>query len=576
MKKLLLSLLFALVALTGLHAQTIWDGTADTSWYNETSTEFEISTAEQLAGLAKLVNNGNDFSYKTVRLTADIVLNDTSDWGNWESSASANTWTPIGNWPNLFGGTFDGQGYTVSGIYINSENDHQGLFGYNEGTIKNIGVTKSYIKGNDNVGGVCGNNSYGKISDCYNSGTVSNTGNGSSDVGGVCGVNYEGFISNCYNSGTITGTGNGSSDVGGVCGYNIGSIYNCYNSGTISGTDTDNDYDIGVGGVCGFNNYDGSISNCYNTGTVSGTGEVGGVCGENGQNSSVSNCYNLGNVSGTETFASIGGVCGVNISNSDVSDCYNSGTVSGGYKSGGVCGYNHNGGVISDCYNSGTISGSSGVGGVCGYNNYDISNCYNSGEVSGNSCVGGICGTNNDDSSVSNCYNSGTVNGIYYVGGVCGVIYDGKISNCYYLQYTATGGINGSDARGQAEAKTAEQFASGEVCWLLNEEQSYCAWGQKLGTDPCPVLGGPAVFKDGETYYNEEGSAIIETNSEQASFVIVSENLTINIYGSDGEATVYNLASIIVYQGSERIIPVPNPGIYMVRIGNEVQKTIVR
>ena len=513
MKKLLLSLLFALVALTGLHAQTIWDGTADTSWYNETSTEFEISTAEQLAGLAKLVNNGNDFSYKTVRLTADIVLNDTSDWGNWESSASANTWTPIGNWPNLFGGTFDGQGYTVSGIYINSENDHQGLFGYNEGTIKNIGVTKSYIKGNDNVGGVCGNNSYGKISDCYNSGTVSNTGNGSSDVGGVCGVNYEGFISNCYNSGTITGTGNGSSDVGGVCGYNIGSIYNC---------------------------------------------------------------YNLGNVSGTETFASIGGVCGVNISNSDVSDCYNSGTVSGGYKSGGVCGYNHNGGVISDCYNSGTISGSSGVGGVCGYNNYDISNCYNSGEVSGNSCVGGICGTNNDDSSVSNCYNSGTVNGIYYVGGVCGVIYDGKISNCYYLQYTATGGINGSDARGQAEAKTAEQFASGEVCWLLNEEQSYGAWGQKLGTDPCPVLGGPAVFKDGETYYNEEGSAIIETNSEQASFVIVSENLTINIYGSDGEATVYNLASIIVYQGSERIIPVPNPGIYMVRIGNEVQKTIVR
>ena len=84
------------------------------------------------------------------------------------------------------------------------------------------------------------------------------------------------------------------------------------------------------------------------------------------------------------------------------------------------------------------------------------------------------------------------------------------------------------------------------------------------------------MFKDGETYYNEEGSAIIETNSEQASFVIVSENLTIKIYGSDHEATVYNLAGNIVYQGIERIIPVPNPGMYMVRIGNEVQKTIVR
>ena len=169
MKKLLLSLLFALVALTGLHAQTIWDGTADTSWYNETSAEFEISTAEQLAGLAKLVNNGNNFSGKTISLTADIVLNDTSDWEDWENSASTNTWTPIGNWPNLFGGTFDGQGHTVSGIYINSENDYQGLFGYNEGTIKNIGVTESYIKGEYSVGGVCGyNDDTGTFSNCYN------------------------------------------------------------------------------------------------------------------------------------------------------------------------------------------------------------------------------------------------------------------------------------------------------------------------------------------------------------------------------------------------------------------------
>ena len=90
------------------------------------------------------------------------------------------------------------------------------------------------------------------------------------------------------------------------------------------------------------------------------------------------------------------------------------------------------------------------------------------------------------------------------------------------------------------------------------------------------MLGGPAVFKDGETYYNEEGSSIVETNSGQASFVIVSENLTINIYGNGHEATVFNLAGIVVYQGIERIIPVQNPGMYMVRIGNEIQKTVVR
>ena len=155
----------------------------------------------------------------------------------------------------------------------------------------------------------------------------------------------------------------------------------------------------------------------------------------------------------------------------------------------------------------------------------------------------------------------------------------GLLAASAVITYTAqslTATTCGNDVSGQAEVKSAEQFTSGEVCWLLNEEQSEGAWGQKLGTDPCPVLDGPAVFKDGETYYNEEGSAIVETNSEQASFVIVSENLTINIYGSDHEATVFNLAGNIVYKGSERIIPVTTAGMYLVRIGNEVQKTVVR
>lgn len=531
MKKLLLSLLFAFVALTCLQAQTIWNGTANTSWYNETSTEFEISTAEQLAGLAELVNNGNDFSNKTVRLTADIVLNDTSDWENWENSAPANTWTPIGNSDNYFRGTFDGQGHTVSGIYINSENDFQGLFGYNEGTIKNIGVTESYIKGEYSVGGVCGLNNTlrGTISNCYNSGAIS----GNEEVGGVCGGNYSGStISNCYNSGSINGTGE-YTIAGGVCGENNGTISNSYNSGTVIG----NCY---VGGVCGSDSY-GTISNCYNTGTISGNLEVGGVCGW--KTGTISNCYNTGTINGDENV-------------------------------GGVCGGNYSGGTISNSYNTGTISGYEEVGGVCGYNNGTISNCYNTETISGHEGVGGVCGYN--IRTISNCYNSGIVSGDWLVGSVCGDNWDGTISNCYYLEGTAGGGIDGIDVSGQAEVKSAEQFASGEVCWLLNEEQSEGAWGQKLGTDPCPVLGGPAVFKDGETYYNEEGTAIVETNSEQASFVIVSENLTINIYGSDHEATVYNLAGNIVYQGIERIIPVQNPGMYMVRIGNEIQKTVVR
>ena len=460
MKKLLLSLLFALVALSGLHAQTIWDGTADTSWYNETSTEFEISTAEQLAGLAKLVNNGNNFSGKTISLTADIVLNDTSDWENWENSAPANTWTPIGNSDNYFRGTFDGQGHTVSGIYINSENDYQGLFGYNIGTIKNIGVTESYIKGEYSVGGVCSSNS-GTISNCYNSGTIS----GSDAVGGVCG-HYDGVtISNCYNSGNVSGTGE-SSRIGGVCGYNsYGTISDCYNTNIISGNDD-------VGGVCGFN-FGGTISNCYNTGNVNGTGEsatVGGMCGYN-SSGTISNCYNSGNVNGTgESNSNVGGICGYN-------------------------GYDYDS-AISNCYNTGNVNGtgeSAIVGGVCGANWGTISDCYNTGNLSGNYRVGGACGNNG-----------------------------GSISNCYYLDNSSYNWTD-NDITGEnfAKAKSAEQFASGEVCWLLNgNSDANPTWFQTLGTDNAPLFDNThgTVYSIGNcpnsATFNNNGPSNIRDHSD--------------------------------------------------------------
>ena len=548
MKKLLLSLLFALVALTGLHAQTIWDGTADTSWYNETNTELEISTAEQLAGLAELVNNGNNFSGKTIMLTADILLNDTSDWENWENSAPANTWTPIGNWPNLFSGTFDGQGHTVSGIYINSENYYyHGLFGYNEGTIKNIGVTESYIKGIHYVGGVCGRNDAGTISNCYNSGTV----NGNSYVGGVCGQNSgSGTFSNCYNSGTVKGTGESNTYIGGVCGQNSGSgtFSNCYNSGTVKGTGESYSY---IGGVCGYNfRSTGTFSNCYNSGTVSGTGEsysyIGGVCGYNFRSTGeFSNCYNSGTVSGTGESSMIGGVCGYNFGGT-ISDCYNTNIISGNDDVGGVCGTNS--GTISDCYNTGNVNGtgaSATVGGMCGNNVGSISNCYNIGTVSGNEFGGGLCGSNHG--TISNCYNIGSVSGNNYVGGMCGynggTISDcyntgnlsgnyrvggacgnngGSISNCYYLDNSSYNWTD-NDLTGEnfAKAKSAEQFASGEVCWLLNgNSDANPTWFQTLGTDNAPLFDNThgTVYSIGNcpnsATFNNNGPSNIRDHSD--------------------------------------------------------------
>ena len=642
---------------------------------------YQISNFAELYWFAGLVNGAlNEIEQNTAAnavLTADITINENildTEGDLTENTEDLLDWIPIGNnSSNPFNGTFDGQGHIISGIYINSENDYQGLFGYNSGIIKNVGVTKSYIKGDYYVGGVCGYNDGGTVSNCYNSGTVSGK-----YVGGVCGRNYSGTISDCYNLGKV----NSYYYAGGICGNNYDTISNCYYledsaTGGINSSDKSGQAEaktaeqFASGEVCWLLNGSSDANPTWfqtintddspvldNThGTVYAIGNCPGSIiynnnsgpshiGEHADNDHDFRCdycgmvmlqepelsegvYQISNLAELYWFAGLvnGSLDGIEqntaanavltadiIINENVLDANGNLTEStddllvwvpmisfSGYFNGQ--GHTVNGIYInSDNYDQGLISYNEGtiknvgvtnsyikgynVGGICGYNYGSISNCYYSGNVSGkvdeeyynNFYISGVCGYNSWVGTISNCYNSGTLSETdeySYAGGVCGYN-DGSISNCYYLEGTATGGINGNDVSGQAEAKTAEQFASGEVCWLLNEEQSEGAWGQKLGTDPCPVLGGPAVFKDGETYYNEEGSAIIETNNEQASFVIVSENSTINIYGSDGEATVYNLAGNIVYQGIERIIPVHNPGMYMVRIGNEVQKTIVR
>ncbi len=144
----------------------LWDGSADISWHNTTDTEFVLDTAEELAGLAKLVNEGTDnFDGKTVKLGADIALN-SGAYTEWGTSAPANEWIPIGRYYNKtfysFMGTFDGCGHTISGMYINSNNTadkslRTALFGCVGGgvVIKSLIVTDSYVAASsDNGNGI--------------------------------------------------------------------------------------------------------------------------------------------------------------------------------------------------------------------------------------------------------------------------------------------------------------------------------------------------------------------------------------------------------------------------------------
>ena len=169
---------------------------------------------------------------------------------------------------------------------------------------------------------------------------------------------------------------------------------------------------------------------------------------------------------------------------------------------GGVCGYNSS--TITNCYNKGVVDGTadcaSSFGGVCGCNLGILTNCYNTGIVSGQSYVGGVNGYN-INGTIINCNATGEVNGTgSYVGGVIGMnLNKGTITNCYYDSTIYTGAAIGDDkgTTTKAEGKTTDEFKTGEVAYLLQESQTdtEIIWGQTIGTDTYPTLGGAKVYK---------------------------------------------------------------------------------
>lgn len=208
----------SLLAELGLDGQTstkadgageVWDGEVAEAFAGGSGTAedpYQIADGAQLAKLAQDVNGGNNYAGTYFVLTADILLNDISNWENWdESNAPANSWTPIGT-KRYFAGTFDGQGHTISGLYVNNS-DYSiydaGLFGGLEGgTVENVGVTKSYIQGSDYTGGIVGFMYGGTIRNCYCTGIVRCQGYGGG--GGIAGMSYNNStIANCYFAGSI-------------------------------------------------------------------------------------------------------------------------------------------------------------------------------------------------------------------------------------------------------------------------------------------------------------------------------------------------------------------------------------
>ena len=294
---------------------SVWDGTAATEFAGGKGTKdkpYLIETAQQLAYLAQSVNSGTNYSGQYISLQTDLDL-------------SRLPWTPIGSGSKAsFRGTFSGNAYTISNLYINAPSDNnQGLFGYCgfNSVIQNLRLLDISVTGKANIGGVTGCAYGGTIQDCNVSGSIS----GAENVGGIVGYGgmagySSGSVSRCINNATVSGNQN---YVGGIVGYHgdegyLSSITLCVNHGAVDS------YGDCVGGISGMGH--AIISSCLNTGTIGGnaTSGVGGISGVGG---SVTNCANMGTVTskGSADGISIGSTYGVS---HYATNCYNVGTVS--------------------------------------------------------------------------------------------------------------------------------------------------------------------------------------------------------------------------------------------------------
>lgn len=248
---------------------TINDGTFNTPITGSGTKDdpYQISTAAQLKRFRNIVNGTGGQTQDSgacAVLMNDIVLNDGTFDANGtytpgSSSKAAEEWTPIGKYTDdndktPYTGTFDGQGHTIKGLYVNSASDaYVGLFGCLEGAaVRNLTVD-GYVQGYKTAGGIAGYASNAAIENCSNHCSV--FGGSDSMLGGIAGLNFDGAkIIDCYNVGTIIRNSTVFEFCGGIVWGNAGTVSNCYNVGTISG----NVYD---GEIVGRNS--GTVKNCY-------------------------------------------------------------------------------------------------------------------------------------------------------------------------------------------------------------------------------------------------------------------------------------------------------------------------
>lgn len=234
---------------------------------------YQISSAGELANLAKMVSGGETYESTYFELTADIDL-------------GGKEWTPIGTKDSQFAGKFSGNGKTIRNLTVGG-GDNSGLFAYSSGEIKDVYLEKIDITTTMNAGGVC----------AFNSGTIEG-----------CGVL----------SGTIICSNPNGGQLGGICKENSGTISRCFSNASVKGATS--------AGIVYFNKENGVVQDCYNTGTLEGSSSASGINTNN--YGKIKTCLNLGAVIAEDKISEEGsvirgyGICVMNVSGASLENCY--------------------------------------------------------------------------------------------------------------------------------------------------------------------------------------------------------------------------------------------------------------
>lgn len=282
-----------------LEIQTSWDGESYTEPAKNGQGVYLISSPDELMWFDK-----NAKMTDSAKLLADITINE--DVSGSDATSQKYKWTPIGTDSSKYTGTFDGNGHTISGLYINSTAANTGMFGRigSSAVVKNLTLADSVIRSTKNYTGAI----TGYIDDAAS-------------------------VTNCHTKNSVQVSA--AVYTGGITGYqdDTSTLTRCSNAAEVTGANN-------VGGISGYNwsKSSASLTDSYNRGSVSGSNLVGGICAQIYNGGTVSNVYNLGNIqaSGTTGTPTAGGITGV-FRFGAIKAAYNAGIVKATAK-GGVAG----------------------------------------------------------------------------------------------------------------------------------------------------------------------------------------------------------------------------------------------